>query len=329
MAVPTITALSTTTGPAVGGNRVNITGTNFKTPTVTIGIPVVEDIPTVKVTFDGVACETVKVLSSTELSVIPPWFRGSTRDANHKERDYHLPVDVTVANLDGSGNPISGETATLADGYTYERWRLGPPQQYGAIVGVTEAWIERLRREVCKAVNLTYASTYTDATGIVVDTAEIPSISMTMDLERDQEVEYQNQGDLIVRDPNDSERFFQFRGLRSYLVNFNVILAGRGFVEAMSLCEGLQDSIEIQPYLKGPANTDIWSDRQYESYNIEVVREPMQLAGEGEWNLVSFSMKIQIQGVRVMPNSPREKIWQIDKFFVCERSAGYRKVEVS
>jgi len=329
MAVPTIISLDSTYGPAVGGYRVNITGTNFKIPTVVIGIPVVEDIPTVQVTFNGVACETVKVLSTTEISVVPPWFRGSTRDANHQERDYHDAVDVVVTNLDASGVAIPGETATLSDGYSYERWRLGPPQQTGAVVGVCEAWIERLRREVCKSVNLTYAATYTDATGIVVDTAELPSISMTMRLKRDREVEYQNQGDFIVDDPNDSDRYLLFRGLRSYIVTFDLIIAGQGFVEAMSLCEGLQDSIEIEPYLSGPANTDIWPNRQYEQYNLEVAQEPVQLAGERSWNLVSFSMEVDVQGVRVMPESPRERLWTIDKFYFCDRATGYREVEIS
>ena len=329
MAIPTITSLDSTTGPAVGGNRVNIIGTNFRTPTVTIGIPVVEDIPTVSVTFNGIACETVKVLSATELSVVPPWYRGSTRDANHKERDQHPAVTVVVSNLASTGLVIAGEVATRASAYTYERWRLGPPQQYGALIGVAEAWIERLRREVCKSVNLTYSANYTDATGVVVDLAEIPSVSMTMRMRRDREVEYQNQGDLIVEDPADTERYLVFRGLRTYIVSFDIILAGRGFVEAMALCDALQDSIEIEPYLNGPANTDIWPDRQYEAYNIEVAQEPIQLAGERAWNMCSFSIQVDILGVRVMPQSPRERIWQINKFYVCERSTGYRQVEVS
>ncbi len=81
---PTISALAPDTGPAAGGTRVTVTGTNLLGAT--------------GVTFDGAAGTNLVVTSDTELKVTAPAGTAGT-------------ADVAVTTADG--------TATEAAGYTY------------------------------------------------------------------------------------------------------------------------------------------------------------------------------------------------------------------
>lgn len=115
MAVPTITSLDVTQGPTQGRTLVVITGTNFRTYPPYGGTgKVPAPRPTVEVLFGGEPAYEVKIENATTVWCLSP---------------VHDPgaVDVTVTNLDNEGNPIAGETATKAGGFTYLRPYLRAP----------------------------------------------------------------------------------------------------------------------------------------------------------------------------------------------------------
>ena len=314
MAVPTIIGISPDTGPSVGANRIVITGTNFKIPTIVLGTPSTSDVPTVSVTFDGRECPVVKVLSDALLEVTPPWFRSSTRTGSPpSESERVFPVDVVVSNLT-AGVVILGETVTESDGDSYTRWVLGPPEATGAIVGAVEAWIERLRREVCRTVAITRSAEFAEGAGIEVDPARLPSVNMGLRIRNNRQLQHENQSKLIVQDPNDSDRFFSYEGLRTYDMIYTMILAGMGLHEAIEMSDAMLEGIEEQPYLYTPADTLLWPDREYEKNSIFVTREPEQAGGESSPRMVAFTMEVTIEGLRVKPRKAREKLWAIDQF---------------
>lgn len=316
MAIPTITSITPNAGPSVGGHNVVIVGTGFKVPTIVLGNPSTSDVPTVSVTFDGQACSVMKVLSSTQLEVLPPWYRSTTRAGTPPaEAEKIFPVNVVVSNL-LAGAVIPGEIVTSVGGYSYTRWVLGPPGTSGAIVGAVEAWVERLRREVCRTVAITRSAEYAEGTGVEVDPARIPSVNMGFRLQENMQLRHENQGRMSVQDPADADRFFVYEGIKTYDMIYRTIVAGDGFREATEMVDALMEGIEVQPYLYTPGDTGLWPTRTYEKNPIFVTQDPELASGVTGWRMVSYSMEIVVQGLRVKPRRAREKIWAIDQFSV-------------
>jgi len=172
-------------------------------------------------------------------------------------------------------------------------------------------------------VSLTRSAAFGEGTAVEVDPAELPSIGVLLRVEKDREMSYQDVGRHYFPDPTDADRFLQYEGLRTYVLTMDLLMAGRGSGEAITLFERVQDSLAIQPWLYGPANTVVWPTRTYEEYPIEILQEPQEGAGENTWDLASYLMTVQVLGVRAMPDSPREKIWKIEKAKLCDRANGY------
>src|SRR5690606_11751880 len=100
MAVPTITAVTPSAGPAAGGDLVRVTGTDFAAA--------------VEVLFDGVPATVESLRDEAGVSI------ADVRTPAHADEN----VDVTVRNLDGSGVPVPGEEESLAAAYRFLRARI-------------------------------------------------------------------------------------------------------------------------------------------------------------------------------------------------------------
>lgn len=114
MAVPTITAISPAAGHTGGQTWVEIDGSNYRTPTPQAAVQGITPVapPSVAVTFGGAPALEVRWLASGKLWALTPITpRGPAAPAGS--------VDVVVTNIDDNGNPIPGESATLAQGYAY------------------------------------------------------------------------------------------------------------------------------------------------------------------------------------------------------------------
>jgi hypothetical protein len=97
----------------MGRTLVNITGTNFRLPDpIAPGPPPYEVIQTVSVLFGAEPALEVFVYSDTLVGAVAPINDQGT-------------VSITVKNLDNAGVPIAGETATLANAYTFKVPEIG------------------------------------------------------------------------------------------------------------------------------------------------------------------------------------------------------------
>jgi IPT/TIG domain len=102
MAVPTITSVSPVKVLTAGNVLITIRGTNFRVPT---SLPTLG--PTMSVLFGSSPATDVSVLATDLLVALCPSREAGT-------------VSVVVTNLDDAGDPIAGETVTLANALAFE-----------------------------------------------------------------------------------------------------------------------------------------------------------------------------------------------------------------
>jgi len=129
MAVPTITSLTPNVGHPGGSALVRIDGSNFQLPASappasegrTVAPP-----SSVRVLFDGVEAQSVRVASATRLYVVTPRYKPlATQAAQLAALDpAGDAVDVEVQNIGAFGEVLGSERVVLADGYTYRRQLL-------------------------------------------------------------------------------------------------------------------------------------------------------------------------------------------------------------
>lgn len=140
MAAPTITALSPTAGHTGGRTLVEIEGSNFRTPTpqaVNARGYTPPPPPSVSVTFGGVPAREIRWFSPGELWVLSPITPNPGAGA----------VDVVVANIDDTGAPIPGESATLPLGYSYVLPTLTADNE-SDLARAVRAFLQEVKRQV-------------------------------------------------------------------------------------------------------------------------------------------------------------------------------------
>lgn len=303
MAVPTITAVSPSTGPAAGGNLVEISGTNFRTVAATPAIPVVTPSPSVQVTVNGVAATYVFVASSTCMRFICPAYTGDAFQASFPA------VAVAVQNLDDDGAAISGELATRSAGYTYTRWGLRAPRKETPLLRVGQKLLERLLREVTPNVAM---STHTDfdaeASATMTVLAANPGLNVTMDFPRDGEyAQWDNGFEEVTRPDGDIDLY---RGQRTYMIACKIYAAGEGESEANHLAQAVFDSVQAAPYLYVPADSDLFPG-ETDQYPIEITMDPTKAGSMGGTNTQVYQVGLRVRGVRTMMDYPVARIRQI------------------
>jgi len=155
MAVPTITSVTPSAGPAAGGDLVRVTGTDFAAA--------------VEVLFDGVLATVESLRDEAGVSI------ADVRTPAHADGT----VDVTVRNLDASGVPVPGEEATLAAAYRFLRARIAEESNLTRIV---RELLQRLRREVLDATSISVSVDYADTAieGVnVIALAQLPAVVLS------------------------------------------------------------------------------------------------------------------------------------------------------
>jgi hypothetical protein len=168
MAVPTITSVTPST-VWTGGQLVVVRGTGFRLPPeppVSTAGPLPDPLPTVGVLVGGVAAAAVQVLSETMLSCKLPAADPTP-----------APVPLVVRNLDDTGQPIAGESATMAEAVTYARPDLSVEEDGGR---VERALIRLLKRQVlANVVNLGTGPDFGEAPFTVTEVAAPPGLLLT------------------------------------------------------------------------------------------------------------------------------------------------------
>jgi hypothetical protein len=301
MATPVIDSISPATGPASGYNEVEISGYYFNTPgSFTPTVPGTVRVPTVAVTFNGVAAISVRVASDTLIRAQAPPYTGQA------EAGSHAAVAVVVSNLDSNGDVISGETATKSGAYTYERWALHPPQPDTPLTKVTVEFLARLVREVhAETGMMTHVDFGEAADGVEMPLSSLPCIGVRADYPRDIEYsQWDNGFEEVDRDDGDIDLY---RGMRTYMMVARLNLAGEGMREAQALVGAVADAFIINPYVTITADETLYPG-ETDRYPVDIVEYPKQAKNPNKSNAMAYSMILQVRGIRTMPNVAVERI---------------------
>lgn len=300
MAVPTITSVSPSTGPASGYREVEIVGTGFAVPSFTPAVPGESRIPTVAVAFNGVSALRVWAASSTLLRVVIPPYTGSPIAASH------TAVSVMVTNLDTDGVAVPGETVTRASAFTYERWEFLPPIDDCPQLVVLSTFLSRLMREVLTSAGMATHVDFSDedSGGEYIAIASVPYVGIRVDFPRDVEYSQWDQGfEEVTRGDGDIDLY---RGLRTAMMVVSFTVAGGGIREAMNLCGALEDMVILNPYVDVPAG-DLYSG-ETNRHPIDITSGPRQVKGANKDGIMIFSMGMRVRGIRSMVGVPVERI---------------------
>lgn len=155
MAVPTITALTPTSGPSSGGDLVRVTGSDFAAR--------------IEVLFGAVPATVVSVRDEAGVGV------ANVLTPPHED----ATVDVNVRNLDDDGVPVPGEEAMLAGAYRFLRAQLTRESDLTRLV---RTLLRKLKSEVLESTRISVSVDYDDTVidGVsVIALAKLPAVVLS------------------------------------------------------------------------------------------------------------------------------------------------------
>lgn len=298
MAVPTIAVVAPNVGATMGGSLVEITGTNFKpwtAPPPTWG-PVVPapSSPTMQVLFGGLPSPEVAVISATRLLALVPATPIIVEEASNYGEGV---VAVEVRNLDSSGVPIPGETATMASAYTFRRANLARQSDLNRLCRqIIVDW----NAQVLSNVSMTTHTDFDPETGDLQNTAgiaKLPGIALLGPELRENRMYSTN---VHLRTPlTGIERAIR-RVPFTVDVSFTILGAARLHAEAINLAAAVVGYFERNKYvalLRDPAD----ASKGFVQYPLEFERgnEPKLDPTPSDSNVHFFSARMVIRGFDV------------------------------
>lgn len=165
MPVPTILTLSASSGPTRGRRIVKITGTNFEMrpspPPLGRTLGTLKE--SVEVLFGSVRALEVMVMHAGLLHVVTPPHDPGT-------------FDLTIRNVDQDGVLVPGETATLANAYTFQRPdfnRTGSEET--VLARVVRTLIREIKRQLIENVVIAVHTDYDNT----IDAANVAMLPKT------------------------------------------------------------------------------------------------------------------------------------------------------
>jgi len=158
MAVPTLSSIAPSAGPASGGDLVRLAGTGFA--------------ERVEVRFDGGPPQVLQTWAVAGVSLL------DVRTPRHQP----AVVDVSLQNLDADGAPVPGEAAVIEGGYTFRRAQLVAESDLTRLV---RALRRQLKHQVLAntgiSVSVDFVEVDPDAEELLViplTKADLPSLTM-------------------------------------------------------------------------------------------------------------------------------------------------------
>lgn len=304
MAIPTITAITPTSGPAGGGHLVAITGTNFRQYTPpTSGNPNAPAPCYVQVLFGGEPCPRVYVYSETALEVITPAYPGDV------DLETFPAMDVVLKNLDDNLVPIPGEVATRSQAYTFERENLRPPtlEDESPVTRITRAVLRMLKREVLLA---TSPRTHTDYSpdGVDIAQAGIPTVYLLgPDVKEDA---YGWENEAIQEEQLDGTSLIWPNPIM-HTLTYTVTGHSDAQPEFITLMSAIRKVFWRNPYLVMPGDVPQGSQIRLP---IVVTDDPSPGAGILNANLHTFAAKLEIRRVPILYLPPYLRAWGVGTF---------------
>lgn len=298
MAVPTITTVTPSTGPAAGSSVITLTGTNFRIPVLSTAMPTPDITPTVSVTIGGRAARRVDVISATEVRVLVPrmWHQDP-------RTDQYTAVSIVLSNLDPStGLVVPSETVTKASAFTYERWVLGAPRQDSPTARILQELIWALSLEVERNTAMaTHVDYGEEGSAVVIDEADLPSMSMTVGVQRDTEMaQFDNYPEEIDIDANTAELY---EGARTVMLVCDLLLAANTASEALHLTQAVQDFVQVNPELSCQADPTLYPGLE-DDHPVELWKDAQQVSNPNNAALIVYSMQLRVRGIRTIPDDP-------------------------
>ena len=301
MAVPTLTSITPATGPTGGRTLVTIAGTGFAVPVPNASIhPTPEPTPTVRVQFVqtvplehsiGTTATTTVTREATDVQIISSTLlRCITPVGDHGNNGASLPANVVLTNLTSVGAAIPGETVTAANAYTYHLPSVVTRSDLARIVA---ALIAELKRQVCPETVLTVESDWDDEADDGtnhVASVKLPSLSLIGPrISRD--------GDWQNPARSSSATGTVWNTLRAFPVvdlEFDLVGAAAGMVEAINLLANTEDFFRRNPYL---SVTTVENGSTTVEYWIEWTGDPGFAGSPNIDNVRSWRGSVVVHGV--------------------------------
>jgi hypothetical protein len=295
MAVPGITTVTPGDGLSRGRQKVQVRGWQFK---IQVSDPTATELkPSVRVTIGGVVAEKAIVFAHYRIDVVTPAYTGLPGT---------LPaaVDVVVENLDENGDPISGESATLVDGFTYHYPELvettvpasGQPSAFSLVEQVTETFLQFLQRSLSTEVVYGGADPdYSDdPAGELLAVASLPVITVAKP-QVVESMDYRSGGNELGNIDDDGYADVTQAPYAARLSWSIVIITDRAH-NAVHAMNGLLDLLRSRPLFLVPVAAgsseryesdltfedwapDVETANQIHEYSTTVSLEPVYLAG--------------------------------------------------
>jgi hypothetical protein len=289
MGVPSITTCSPAAGPTGGQTYVEIAGTNFAMLPVPTVFPAV--VPAARVGVSTVVTREatrVEVDATTHLSCLTPV-------GDHAENDASLVASIIVTNLDSSGVPITGETVTKTNAFTYSLPSLAVESEY---VRILRALIQEFKRQVCEETVLTTETDWDDDTSDDAQETPEPTVpSLTLIGPRLSETDVRQSASAIK--VQSGLTWKDYRPGRVKDCEFDIVLATGGeaaMTQGLNLCAQVVEFFERNPYLVLPLDpADLSKGNGY--LELEMLAAPDADGLQNLDNLRSFRGSFVLKGV--------------------------------
>lgn len=287
----TITSISPMIGHTGGRSLVTIDGSGFRLPTAQAAASGItpEPPPSVRVSFGGVVAKSVAVASSTLLFVTT-----AIGDPTNG------PVDVVVENIDDSGSPIPGESATLAAAWRYVRPDV--TSERSDLVRVIDAFVAELRRQIVPNVMLPKHTDFDPDTSDTLSLIELPEfpcliIAATSIEDNFFHAEPERQE---VDDPDDPDGFLSLDPPDIVDVVFTILGASDNSKELVNLAATVKRFFKKNPRLAmaRDANDASKGEVEFELSARDVPRVKIE-GRSSENNLRTFAIQARIVAFRI------------------------------
>lgn len=290
MAVPTITDISPTSGPAAGGALVVITGTNFRlyTPPAS-GFVGGQDPSYVSVTFGGAEAERVWVEAADTLVAMLPLYPGDP------DLESFPAMDVVVQNLDANLAPIAGESATATGGFTFSRDPLRQPtlQLESPFTRISRLLLQWLKKQT---LLLSVTKTHTDYSpdGITLAQAGVPSVHLVGPDVVDDAYGWENPD---IEEDLAGDEFQLWPNPVMHTLMYDLIGQSDSQIEFLTLIGLVNKFFRRNPYLVMPGDIPTgWTLRM----PMVMTDPPSTGAGMGNSNLHTFSSTFEVRRVPIL-----------------------------
>jgi hypothetical protein len=308
MAQPAVTDISPNNGLAIGGQIIELTGSNFKEPAYAAGIPSVDVVPTVSVKIDGVEADAVWVLSSTSVRArVPAASLNPSSDIKQAlkvspdlAKVAFTAVDIAVANLDSAGDPIVGETTVVVGGYTYEQPLMNIPEGDPPLLQVLQEFLRLLKRTIVSRAAWTTHTDFGDFTATAVSSH--PSLGFTLSFPKDVEYGYGDCAPQYFEQLDDTSDEYRYH--RTVMMVASMVMSSSDPAEALHLANNFIMLPEVHPWLRVTADPNYPGEDPNMDYPLEIVAYPEQIGSVNAQNITAFSATVRVRGIPIMWSDP-------------------------